>query len=112
MGGLPLNRPNFITPEQIESWKEKIKNDPLFPHTTIQNFDQHIKDQFFEACFAGFHLAEELTKLNCLPELITRIQFTAGKISFGRDPWEIHLKILEDFKNNTLIFEDEPNEWN
>jgi hypothetical protein len=58
------------------------------------------------------YLVEQLMKLECPNELITRIQFTAGKISFGRDPWEVHLKILEDYKNNKLDFDTDPENLN
>jgi hypothetical protein len=49
-------------------------------------------------------LAEQLEQLSCPPELIFRIQYTAGKLSFGRDPWIITEQMLAGYKDNKLDF--------
>jgi len=100
-----MSRPTFITQDQIENWTEQIKSDPLFPHEEAERLGGEHKEAFFESCFAGFYLAEELVKLSCPTELILRIQYTAGNLSFGRDPWEEHLKVLEAYKRGELLFE-------
>ena len=52
----------------------------------------------------GLWLVEELTKLSCPEIMIVRIQFSAGKASFGKDPWKIHQSFLDGYINNTLDF--------
>ena len=94
-----MNRPDFVTNEQIIKWSENIEN------------DEYISPEFAEqpllkeVLFASLFLAEELEKLNCPNDLITRIQYTAGAYSYGADPWEISQEILNNYKNNKLIFE-------
>ena len=94
-----MPRPSFITNEDLERWSVEFdKLDELYRDSAI------IK----EVCFAGLYLSEQLELLNCPDELIVRIQFTAGKLSYGHDPWEIHNSILTDYKNNQLTFDLEP----
>jgi hypothetical protein len=94
-----MSRPEFVTNEDILRWSENIDNDDNIPAV--------VKDSAIirEVCYAGLWLAEELEKLNCTEDIITRIQFTAGRLSFGRDPWQVHQKMLEDYKNKELEFE-------
>jgi len=64
-----------------------------------------------EICYAGQWLADKLTELDCPDHLIGRMMYTAAQICFGRkDPWEIHLEILNRFIDGTLEFEMEPEE--
>jgi hypothetical protein len=93
-------RPKFLTEEDILRYSNSLDNDPDFPKVL---FDSVIVK---EVCIAGLWLCEELEKLSCPETLIVRIQYTAGKMSFGNDPWDVHQKILEDYKNNKLVFED------
>jgi len=95
-------RPTFITQEHIIRWNELMQQDPLFPPALFKS------SIILEVCYAGLYLQEELHKLQCPEELITRIQWHGGKLSFGRDPWEIHLQLLNDYKDNQLTFEDDP----
>lgn len=95
-----MRRPDFVTPEDIARWSDNIDKDEKLPKSLV---DLAI---IREVCYCGLWLAEELDKLKCPPEIIVRIQWTAGKLSFGRDMWEIHLQMLEDYKVNKLIFED------
>lgn len=60
-----------------------------------------------EVCRAGLFLCSKLEELNCPENLIVRIQWTAGKLSYNKDPWEVHNDILEKYKNNTLIIEND-----
>lgn len=99
-----MPRPNFIKEEDIKRWSDSIDNDPNIPKD-ISNFTV-IK----EVCIAGLWMSEELQKLNCPESLIVRIQYTAGKISFGKDPWDVHQQILNNFINNKLDFEEAPDE--
>lgn len=95
-------RPDFITNEDIERWSKNIDMDPDLPKVFADSAIVR------ELCYAGLWLSEELEKLSCPEDLITRIQFTAGKLSYGRDAWETHQKVLEAYKNAELIFEDDP----
>lgn len=92
----------YVSLEKIKEYDNNIDNDPLIP--------QFIKDSstIREVCRAGLFLAEQLDSLQCPPEYITRIQYTAGKCSFGRDPWEVHQKFLESYKLNDMQFEPDP----
>lgn len=94
-----MTRPKFISEEDIIRWTKNIETDQNIPKYVLK------QDSIKEVCFAGLYLAEELTKLNCPEDLVFRIQYTAGKMSFGKDPWEVSIMILNKFKDNTLEFE-------
>lgn len=96
-----MKRPDFVTNEDIDRWSKIIDEDPSFP--------KEYKDLSIlkEVCYAGCWLSESLTALQCPEELIFRIQWTAGRLSFGRDPWEIHQNMFNDYVNNDLTFEEE-----
>jgi len=101
-----MTRPKFITNEDITRWSNNIDQDPYISTAMREN------ETIREVCYAGLFLIEELEKLKCPNSLINRIQYTAGKLSFGRDIWEVHQDILEKYKNNELIFEEENNSLN
>lgn len=101
-----MPRPEFITNEDILRWSENIDNDPLVSKGLAQ------EPILREVMYAGLWLCESLDKLKCPHDIITRIQFTAGQYSFGRDPWEAHQKILELYNTNQLKFEPEPADIN
>ncbi len=102
-----MPRPNTITNEDLDRWSEIIDNDPLVPTSMSQN------PIIREVCYAGQWLADKLTELNCPDHLIGRIMYTAGRLCFGRkDPWEVHLDMLNRFVDGTLEFEMEPDEVN
>lgn len=92
-------RPNFITEEDIVRWSNNIDNDPNIPQGLIK------LALIREVCYAGLWLAEKLQKLGCSDVDITAIQFIGGKISFGRDPWEVHQTLLGDYKKQNVIAE-------
>src|SRR5271166_4643171 len=92
-----MSRPDFVTNEDIVRWSDNIDND-----VNVKNLVQN--PIIRELCYAGLWLCEELEKLECPQILITRIQYTAGKLSFGRDMWEVHQKILHDYQNNDLQY--------
>ena len=100
-----MPRPNSVTNEDLTKWSEKIDNDPLMDQNLAQN------PIVREICYAGQWLADKLTELDCPDHLIGRMMYTAAQICFGRkDPWEIHLEILNRFIDGTLEFEMEPEE--
>lgn len=96
-----MTRPDFITDEHITRFQAIIQEDPL----AKQFIDVPL---FMEVCYAGVWLAEELEKLGCTEDLSVRIQFHAGQLSFGRDPWDVHQELLEGYRMGTLTFEAEP----
>lgn len=103
-------RPEFITEEDIARWEknyeEGTRKNPEIPSFLL---DSPI---IREVCYAGMWLAEELTKLGCADDMITRIQFTAGRMSFGRDPWAVAQQIMGAYRGNELNFENEPETLN
>ena len=101
-----MSRPKFVTDEDILRWSEIIDQDPNVPALLVAS------EVIREVCYAGLWLCEELDKLGCPDEMISRIQYTCGKLSFGRDTWEVHQKVLEEYKNNQLEFAQDPIEMN
>lgn len=95
-------RPNFVTENDILRWDIIIDNDPLLPKSLATS------PTIREVCYAGLWLWDELEKLDCPEFVIVRIQDTAGKLSFGRDTWDVSAKLLESYKNNELVFEEDP----
>lgn len=71
-----MTRPDYVTNEDIERWQNNIDNDPTFPKEYAEEV------QIKEVCFAGLWLVEKLQALDCPDEIIARIQFTAGSLSF------------------------------
>ena len=100
-----MPRPDFLTDQDITRFQETIQQDPL----AKQFIDVPL---FMEACYAGVWLAEELEKLGCPEDLSVRIQFHAGTLCFGRDPWDVHQEMLEGYRNGTLEYEAEPSTLN
>lgn len=98
-----MPRPDFITEEDILRWNKAIDSSPQIPKEMAQS--ALIK----ELCYAGIYLSEQLVNLKCPDSLIFRIQFSAGKASYGKDPWDVHLQFLEGYKNNELDFEEDTN---
>ena len=94
-----MQRPEFITNEDIIRWSEMIDNDSTIP----EGFADLILLR--EVIYAGLWLGEQLLQLKCNPALITRILYTAGGLSFGKDPWVIHQEMLRAYQNNELEFE-------
>lgn len=101
-----MSRPDFITNEDISRWSDLIDQDDNLPQSLVQS------PIIREVMYAGTWLMEQLEKAGCPDILIARIQFTAGKLCFGRDPWQVHTSILNDYLNNTLVYEPEPNQVN
>jgi len=97
-----MSRPNFVSEEDILRWSNNIDNDPNFPKSLAQS------PTIREVCYAGLWLAEQLDRLSCPSSIIVRIQEAAGRLSFGRDPWEVSSQILEEYENNQLVFEQDP----
>jgi len=95
-----MSRPKSITDEDIVRWSESIDNDPLLDKQLANN------PTLREVCYAGQYLAEKLSEIDCPDEIIARLMYTAGQLSFGReDTWAIHQDILNGFINGTLEFE-------
>lgn len=87
-----MNRPDYVTDEDIERWETNIQNDPNMPKEVLSI------PILKEVCYAGLWLAESLAELGCPEEKIRNIQFNAGRYAFGRDPWQAHEAVLEFWK--------------
>lgn len=99
-----MPRPSFITNEDIERWSKEIDENSQLPKEMIKSAVVR------EVCYAGLWLAEQLADLQCPDSLISRIQFSAGKSSFGKkDTWDIHQQFLQGYQNGNLDFEPDPN---
>jgi hypothetical protein len=92
----------YVSLEKIKEYDDNIDKDPYIP--------QMIKDNatIREVCRAGLYLVEQLEALQCPAEYVIRIQYTAGRCSFGREPWEVHQQFLESYKLNEMEFEPDP----
>ena len=93
-----MPRPDYVTEEDIIRWSKIIEEDKT---ASVMAKSAIIR----EVCYAGLYLSEELAKLQCPDSLIVRIQYSAGKASFGKDGWTIHQQFLDGYKNNSLDFE-------
>lgn len=101
-----MKRPDFVTNQDLERWSNKIQEDEeITPELTSQPI-------IMELMFAGLWLCEELEKEGCPEEFISRIQNTAGQISFGRDIWQVHLDMLDKYKTSQLDYEIDLSELN
>lgn len=96
-----MTRPDSVTNEDVVRWDENLDTDPALPKVFLNNPITR------EVCRAGLYLAEELDKLGCPDELITRIQFTCGRMAFGRDPWEAATFLLKSYDDGTLTMADD-----
>ena len=101
-----MSRPEFVTNEDLARWDEIIDEDAMLPKVVSDN------PIIREACYAGQWLGEELAKLGCSQEKSIRIIFTAGKLSFGRDTWQVSIDMLKAYKEETLEYEQDPLELN
>lgn len=101
-----MNRPEFVTNEDLSRWDEAIDTDPDLPKVLAEN------PIIREACYAGQWLGEELMKLGCSIEKSVRIVYTAGQLSFGRDTWQVSQDLLEKYKQNALEYAPDISQMN
>jgi hypothetical protein len=92
----------FLTDEQLKQYDKLIDEDPYLSKDLSDN------PIIREVCRAGIWLCNELDKIGCTIELRNRIQWTAGELSFGRDAWDVHQSLLDDYINGKLVFESDP----
>jgi hypothetical protein len=97
-----MPRPDFVTEDDVTRWSSNIDTDPGLPKSLAAS------PTVREVCYAGLWLCEELEKLECPAILIVRIQDAAGRLSFGRDPWEVSFELLKRYQSNELVFEEDP----
>jgi hypothetical protein len=97
-----MPRPDFVTEEDLLRWNNNIDNDPHFPQSLAQI------PLIREVCYAGLWLCEQLNTLECPDFVIIRMQDAAGRLSFGRDPWEVSQELITKYLNNELVFEEDP----
>jgi hypothetical protein len=101
-----MARPDFITEEDVLRWSESIDNDPKIPKFIADN------ETIREVMYAGLWLIDELVLKGCSEVSIVEMQFNAGRLSFGRDPWEVHQKVLRDYEKldtNCILLPSEMN---
>lgn len=93
-----MPRPEFISSEDIARWDDVISKSmqPDLANNLLLK----------EAIYAGQWLGEQLTSLECDDASIGRILYTAGQMSFGRDPWEVSFALLKAYRDNELVYED------
>lgn len=94
-----MTRPDFVTNEDITRWADNIDHDVNIPKV-LSN-----QPLMREVMYSGLWLSERLKQLECNDELIPRIQYLAGSLAFGNDPWIVVQEVLEAYKNNDLEFE-------
>lgn len=97
-----MSRPENISEQDIKRWDETLKDDKIMSKMKYS-------DVFKEVLYANLYLREQLETLDCPEDLIVRINYTAGKMSFGRDPWDVSEYLLEQYKGNELVLESDPN---
>lgn len=85
-------RPNFITQEDISRWDLNISSDQNLPKGFADDEKQR------EVCYAALWLYEQLSALGCDEENIFKLQYTAGRLSYYNDPWDVHQQVVEQFK--------------
>lgn len=98
-----MSRPESVENEDIIRWSEIIDNDPNISVGLAQS------PIIREVMYAGLWLSEQLANINCPDEIITRIQYTAGQLSFGREPWTIHQDLLDRYIKKLLMLEENLN---
>jgi hypothetical protein len=94
-----MQRPLFITQLDIDRWSHNLDNDREIPK--IISAPPVLR----EILYASLWLAEQLQQEGCSQELIVRIQYTMGALSFGHDPWQVAQEMLTAYQNNDLQFE-------
>lgn len=97
-----MSRPDFVSEEDILRWSDNIDNDPGFPKSLAAS------STIREVCYAGLWLSEQLDQLGCPDFVIVRIQDAAGRLSYGRDPWDVSQELLTKYQTNELVFEEDP----
>jgi hypothetical protein len=94
-----MSRPEFVSNEDIIRWADNIDNDVNIPKILAN------EPLMREVMYSGLWLAEQLKQLQCNDALIPRIQYLAGSLSFGHDPWVVVQEVLQAYNNNDLEYE-------
>jgi len=81
---MTIKRPDSISQQDIECWDKQIENDPGLPKGFANDLEQK------EVLYCGLWLHEQLYALGCDQETIDKLQYTAGSLSYGFNPWNIH----------------------
>lgn len=88
-------RPSFIKQTDITRWQHELESDSTLPPVALHS--SIIK----EVCFAGLWLVEKLIDLDCPDDVNVELQTKAAKLSYGKNPWEVHQKVLSDYQKTT-----------
>jgi hypothetical protein len=92
-------RPEFVTQEDIDRWSEALDKETLVPKFLTQ------APLVREVFYAGYWLGEKLLAAGCSEELAVRIGYLGGQLSFGKNPWQVHQELWDDYINNRMEFE-------
>lgn len=99
-------RKNFITDEQLYIYDQNIDSDNKIPSFMKEN------STIREVLRCGLWLVDELIARDCSEVNIVALQFRAGRLSYGREPWEVHQKILREYEKldmNCILLPSEMN---
>ena len=100
-----MPRPIHLPNEDLQRWSAIIDQDPNMP--TAMSSNPIIR----EVLYAGQYLSDQLREQHCPEHIIGQLMYRAGQLSFGqKDPWRVHLDLLERYQTGTLIFEIDPND--
>lgn len=92
-------RPSSITQEDIKRWDENIASDQNLPEGFADDEKQR------EVCYAALWLFEKLAQLGCEEENIYKLQYTAGRLSYYNDPWEVHQQVVKTYKEVNQVID-------
>ena len=95
-----------VSEEDILRWSANIDGNSKIPKFIADN------ETIREVMYSGLWLIDELVLRECSDVNIVALQFKAGKLSFGRDPWEVHQKVLRDYERLDVNCVALPSEMN
>lgn len=88
-----MPRPSDLDTKMIKDFDTEINKNSL-SKSLIKNFP-HIKEVLYAGLYLSLKLKEHISEQD-----LAKAQFECGKLSFGNDPWDVHLKFINDFLNS------------
>lgn len=93
-----MAHPDFVSQADLDRWDQSIENDLGSELAAIPVLKEVVR--------SGLWLGEKLKEQLCPDDLIVNILYHGGKLSFGRDPWEVHQLLLQQYNSGELILEN------